>query len=235
MDGASLLIQLRKQIALETGHEPTDVACAAYLDVNSAKLAQIKAEQKLSPLRVARLLRSCNSAARKQVNRDLIRTVVEFFPIKSTTNGRGGVSEELFNITVDGGEHPYRSGLKDELEAAHGVYIFYDSRGRALYTGKAKEQSLWKEMNLAFNRPRGERQSVARVEHPNNRVPFRRSEEKRRQIVTRQVPLSELANYFSAYAIDRDAIDALEALLIRAFPNDLLNKKRETIGKSAPK
>jgi len=231
MDGRTLLTQLRRQIPYEGPGEPTDIALAAYLGLKPARLAQIKASPMLSALQVSRLFASRGLALRAQMNRELVRTVVEFFPIDNALNDRGGVSIELFNAA----NHPYRIGLKAELEAARGVYIFYDSRGRALYAGKAKDQSLWKEMRLAFNRDRGEVQSLARVQHPDRKVPFRRAEEKRRQIVTREVPLHELASYFSAYSVDRDATDSLEALLIRAFPNDLLNKKRESLSKVAKK
>lgn len=41
-----------------------------------------------------------------------------------------------------------------------------------------------------------------------------------------------LGRYFSAYNVDSGMIDALEALLVRGFANDLLNVKMETFAHS---
>ncbi|MBI1686778.1 hypothetical protein [Caulobacter hibisci] len=235
MEGKALVAQIRRTLSQRTGREFTDVALAAHLGLSPARLSQLKSSPALSALQVARLIDKVDTTAEARATQDLIKTVVEFHPIYCVANARGGVSNDLFDVMVDGELHPYRNGLRDELRAANGVYLFYDSRGRALYAGQAKHQSLWKEMNLAFNRDRGEVQALARVQHPDRRVEFRRSQEKRRQIVTRQVPLHEMAAYFSAYAIAPSMIDDLEALLIRAFPNDLLNKKRENLGKATRK
>ena len=40
--------------------------------------------------------------------------------------------------------------------------------------------------------------------------------------------LADIAAYFSAYEVAPGMIDVIETLLIRAFANDLLNKKMET-------
>ncbi len=125
---------------------------------------------------------------------------------------------------------PYRIGLKDELSEHHGVYIFFDSRGQAIYTGKARRQTLWKEINLAFNRRRGDVQKMKRVRHPERKQDYRTSDEKARQITEHVVSLHELAAYFSAYRVEDSMIDDLEALLVRSFANDLLNKKMENFG-----
>lgn len=233
MQGAALINQLRRTFEAKTGERLTDIGLANRLGVTAAKLAQLKAAATLSPLQVARLIAMVDAAATARASRELLRTVVEFYPIDAVPSARGGANE-LFSVALGDAEHPYRRGLKGELEASRGIYIFYDSRGRALYAGKAKDQSLWREMTLAYNRDRGQVQSLARVDHP-DRVAFRRAEEKRRQILTRQVPLCELAIYFSAYAVQRDMIDDMEALLIRAFPNDLLNIKREHFKAATPK
>jgi hypothetical protein len=39
------------------------------------------------------------------------------------------------------------------------------------------------------------------------------------------VALHDIAAYFSAYAVEDERIDTLEALLMRTFPNDLTNIK----------
>ena len=51
----------------------------------------------------------------------------------------------------------------------------------------------------------------------------------RRQIRPINVRLHELAEYVSAYQVSEGMIGDIESLLIRAFPNDLLNKKIEDL------
>jgi hypothetical protein len=134
-----------------------------------------------------------------------------------------------------GGDHPYRAGLKDELLEHHGVYVFFDSRGQAIYTGKARRLSLWKEINSAYNRQRGDVQRIKRVNHPTRRQEYRTSEEKARQIRDIAVPLHEIASYFSAYHVADSMINDLEALLVRSFANDLLNVRMERFVRPQPK
>jgi len=78
-------------------------------------------------------------------------------------------------------------------------------------------------MNLAFNRERGDVQSIKRVDHPSNRVAYKEAEHGRRSIKNQPVALHEIASYMSAYAVADDLINKLEALIVRAFANDLLN------------
>jgi hypothetical protein len=118
-------------------------------------------------------------------------------------------------------------GLRDELESSNGVYVFFDSRGQALYVGKARKQSLWSEMTNAFNRTRGDLQTIRRVKHPERRQRYRTSDEKARQPVPVSVPLHELAHYFSAYRVSPTLVGDIEALLVRSFANNLLNKNME--------
>lgn len=68
-----------------------------------------------------------------------------------------------------------------------------------------------------------------RVQHPERRQDFRTSDEMRRQIRPINVRLHELAEYVSAYQVSEGMIGDIESLLIRAFPNDLLNKKIEDL------
>jgi hypothetical protein len=116
------------------------------------------------------------------------------------------------------------------LAAKSGLYIFYDSRGRAIYAGQTKRQNIWKEMNLAFNRDRSA-QVMTLVRHPKNEVDFKPANLKVRQPTDCLLKLHDIAAFFSAYEIIPDMVDDLEALLVRAFPNDLLNIKMERFGK----
>ena len=179
----------------------------------------------LSPLQVASALSKSRSAAVTKAHHYMILPVVEFYKIDKTLSK--GVKLRL----IDADASLYANGLKQELEDSYGIYIFYDSRGRALYVGKAREQTLWKEMNLAFNRAR-EVQKVTLVRHPEREQEFKAGYEKLRQPRDTQLELTDLAHYFSAYDVDKGAIDDLEALLVRGFANDLLNMRMETFANS---
>lgn len=178
----------------------------------------------LTPTQIANAIAKSNHAAVKKSQLGTIQPIVEFFEIDPCET-RQGASWQLFE--TGSSSNLYRNGLRETLEQSNGVYIFYDSRGKALYAGKAKKQSLWKEMNLAFNRDR-ELQKLNMTHHPDRNQEFRPGHEKLRQPKRTQLQLCDLASYFSAYKIDAGMIDDLEALLVRGFANDLLNAKMET-------
>lgn len=104
--------------------------------------------------------------------------------------------------------------------------MFYDSRGEALYVGKAKEQNLWDEMKSAFNRDR-QTQKIRAVNHPYTGTGFKPAYESPRKIELFHMQLADLATYFSAYEVDNDMINNIEALLVRTFANGLLNARME--------
>jgi len=163
-------------------------------------------------------------AAVKDSQLRTIQPIVEFYEIDACETKKGASWQVL---ETGSKANTYRNGLRAALEESNGVYIFYDSRGRALYAGKAKDQSLWKEMNQAFNRDR-ELQKISLTHHPDRNQDFLPGHEKLRQPKRTQLALCDLASYFSAYKIEYGMIDDLEALLVRGFANDLLNAKMET-------
>ena len=67
------------------------------------------------------------------------------------------------------------------------------------------------------------------VKHPKTGDSFRPAYDQRRPIRRRKVLLHEIAAYVSAYEVGDDLIDNLEALLMRAFPNELTNARMEMI------
>jgi DNA-binding XRE family transcriptional regulator len=178
----------------------------------------------LSADQLANAISRSNKAAVKQSQLKTIQPIVEFYMIDACET-KQGASWQILDTGND--SNSYRQGLRASLEKTNGVYIFYDSRGRALYAGKAKDQSLWKEMNLAFNRDR-ELQKITLSHHPDRNQEFQPGHEKLRQPKKTQLKLCDLAYYFSAYKIDYGMINDLEALLVRGFANDLLNAKMET-------
>jgi len=203
----------------------SQVSLASALGVSVQTLHRWKTQNlSLTPRQIANAISKSNNAAIKKSQRRTIQPIVEFFPIEACESTQG-VSSQVFKS--GNGENLYRNGLKENLEQSNGIYIFYDSRGKALYAGKAKKQSLWKEMNLAFNRER-ELQKINLTDQPERNQQFRPGHEKLRQPRRKQLQLVDLAFYFSAYQIDYGMIDDLEALLVRGFANDLLNAKMET-------
>lgn len=181
-------------------------------------------DEDLSPLQVASALAKSRSAAVRKAQLETIQPIVELYPIDKCSSPRNAIWL-VFNGGASAGL--YARGLKDALEKSYGIYIFYDSRGKALYVGKAREQSIWQEMNKAFNRKR-DIQNISLVRHPERNQKFKPGYEKLRQPKDKQLELFDLAFYFSAYHVDDGMIDDLEALMVRGFVNDLLNVRMET-------
>jgi len=222
MKGADAIKALKKKLAIQG-----DAELASRLGVTHPSILYWKKRKNITPLQLANLVHSASRAATRHFQAKAIRPVVEFFPIKKCESA-GKANFELFTVKDErGGLHPYRTGLKSELNKSYGVYVFFDSRGHAIYAGKAKSQTLWKEMTNVFNRKRDSVQTIKRVRHPESRVSYRTSEEKSRQIIDQPVLLHEIASYFSAYRVDTEMINDLESLLVRSFANDLLNIRME--------
>ena len=228
MKASEFLATLGNKIAEATNRKTIpDSGLAKWLCIQPPSLAAYwrRKNAQVTPRMVLDLIRRREGLALANA----IKPVIEFFyldPIES----KQGAKWELFTPNGEEGEHPYLAGLKARLSQAHGIYIFHDSRGRAIYVGKAIKQDLWKEMNFAFNRDRGEVQSIKRVGHPEIRVKFKPDEAGRRPIKREAIPLHEIASYVSAYEIAGELIGVFEALLVRSFANDLLNVRMENLG-----
>lgn len=212
----------------------SEEAVADALGLESRVLAYWRKQTtELTPLQLARAIKKIHAEAKTQVHSNAIRPIVEFFPIAPVSVGRLGKQLAVFPTDQNCGKH--YAGLHSELaNAKSGLYVFYDTRGCALYAGQTKKQNIWKELNLAFNRPRSA-QVMTLVRHPERDVEFKPAHEKVRQPTDVQLKLHDLAAYFSAYEVIPEMVDDLEALLVRAFPNDLLNFKMEKFGKAARK
>jgi hypothetical protein len=229
MSSAELLRHLRKKLGAVSDEE-----LAELLGIRSGALTHWRKDTTaLTPLQVAGALAKARNAAKAHVHSNAIRPIVEFFPIDPVAVGKAEKQLAVFPITKQCGKH--YAGLYSELvKAKSGLYIFYDTRGCALYAGQTKKQNIWKEMNLAFNRSRSA-QVMTLVRHPERDVEFKPAHIKVRQPTDMALKLHDLAAYFSAYEVIPEMVDDLEALLIRAFPNDLLNFKMERFGKASRK
>jgi DNA-binding XRE family transcriptional regulator len=226
MNASELLPELARALGTDSQRELARVLGVTEQTLNSWK----RRNQALSPRQVANALVKSRSAAVAKAHLETIKPIVEFYWFQACRTKRDA-KWQLFDPEGGG---LYACGLRDALEAAHGIYVFYDSRGSALYVGQARSQTLWREMNLAFNRRRSV-QKITYVPHPSRNQEFRTAHEKLRQPRERRVPLSDLAQYFSAYQVDLGMIDNLEALLVRGFANNVMNVKMERFEQVNPR
>lgn len=227
MNGDDLLQEFERRIMREKGTQSvSDSVLAKHLGVTQPQLKNYRGKE-LTPKQVVNLVEKYARSSQLELVDNTVVPIVEFLHIDPVESKRGASWQIFWTVDADGNEHPYYAGLKDRLDERHGVYVFHDSRGRAIYAGKAQRQSLWSEMNKAFNRDRGEVQNIKRVSHPQRRVEYRGLEEKKRQIVKQDVALHHIASYCSAYAVPDLLIGKFEALIVRAFANDLLNVRME--------
>jgi hypothetical protein len=224
MNGADLVAELKRKLFIKTDRE-----LARHLGMTEIALGGWKRSTRLLTARqVANAIEKASRVAVAKSQSSTLRPIVEFFPINAVESA-GGVKYELFPTGKD--DNPLHVQLREALSKAKGIYVFYDTRGRAIYAGKAKEQSLWHEMKSVFNRDR-DTQKVYRVSHPTRRQAFKPAYDKPRQPISTQLRLNDLAAYVSVYEVDKAMINDLEALLVRGFANDLLNKRMEKFGTS---
>ncbi len=226
LKGRALVAALhRKFVPHETGPSRVRAALAKRLGYSGIQLWNWQSRNaRVSANQIANLVTKAQHVAQSNP----IQPIIEFFDFTATdesdkekNKGRKYKKFRLFNS-----DNTYELGIERVLKGACGIYIFYDSRGRALYVGKAARQNLWNEIHNALNRSR-DVQRVKRVKHPVRRVKFRSSDEKKRQIVPTALKLHELAAFVSAYKVADAAIGVFEAVLVRSFANDLLNVRME--------
>lgn len=225
MKGSSVIAAVQKKLKVSTKKE-----VANRLGLSPMAIHNWRKRKSINETAIARLIFSAYRAGAVASQQTAIRPLVEFARIDKSES-RSGARFELFKSKANSGSAaPYLEGLRKELEDHHGIYIFFDSRGQAIYTGKARRQSLWREMKFAFNRERGDLQKIKRVKHPAGKNRYRTSDEKSRQIREFEIPLHDIAHYFSAYQVADGMINEVEAMLVRSFANNLLNKRMERFG-----
>ncbi len=157
-----------------------------------------------------------SAAAIKQIEQK-VHPIVEFFAIDRNALGDG------CSFLNEG--RPDHRLLKKSLQTAKGIYSFYNSEYEIIYVGKTRN-SLWSEMNNAFNRPMSHYERY-KVSHPHGKYkPLPNG--LARPIKRKSAHLYDAANFFSAYSmLDDTLIDVVEFMIIRMLPNDILNKRVE--------
>lgn len=226
MTGQEIIDAIKKKFDLKTDRD-----IAKNLGITTQAIQNWKKRKTVTARQIAGLINYARKESISDFQNHAIIPIVEFFPIEKCLSTHEKKYELFSSKDLKGKKHPYLFGLQEELKEHHGIYVFFDSRGQAIYVGKARKQKLWHELKSAFNRERGSVQRILRVRHPSRRQDYKTSEEMTRQIKDAEIPLYELAYYFSAYKIIDGMIEDVESLLVRSFANDLLNKRMEKFKK----
>ena len=216
MDGKKLIEILKQQFDVKSDIDLSKAAGLSIATVNKWKSNSAE----LTPRQIGNLVNKARKRESESCISKSIQPIVEYYTLENT-DSRNRVNLELIPSKEGRGRK-----VRQELETSKGIYIFYNSQCEAIYLGKAKKQSLWKEMNLAFNRNRNS-QIAWMVNHPERGNDFVPAHQKLRPLQKTKVYLSDIATYFSAYKVEVGLIDNLEALMIRGFANDLTNVRME--------
>ncbi len=134
------------------------------IDERLRKEAERRLQKGITTAQVFRLMEKAASAAENQLIENAVVPIIEFFPIEDPSPTHRG-SWHVFSSKA----HPGVGELQESLHRAHGIYIFHDSSGCAIYAGKALQQTRWSEIKQAFNRQCGDVQSIKRVDRQSYR------------------------------------------------------------------
>ena len=202
----------------------TDAAVGKLVGLTGGRLSQWRSDRgKLTTRQVASLIKRTAELAKKRTVKTAIRPIVELYPVEKTSS-RQDAKWEI--IPSNKAKHPCQHELRKYLERKRGIYFFYDSGGKILYTGKTEKQTLWKEMKGAFNRER-QAHKVYQVKHPKTGASFTPAWKKQRQPRSKVIYLHDTAKFFSAYEVTPELIGNLEAMIIRSLCNDVSIIKME--------
>ena len=216
-------IELIESIKLVFQEIQTDGQVAKLLGITAGRISQWRSTNKdVTPRQVASAFMRVAEASRIDALRNAIRPIVEFYPVERTAS-RGDAGWEIVPSVKS---NPRQAALKKYLIECKGVYFFYNSEGEVIYSGKTEKQTLWREMNLSFNRERTSHTAFL-VDHPTTGNTFQPGWERLRQPKKRKIVLCDVAAYFSAYSVAPQLIASLEALVVRSICNDLSNVRME--------
>ena len=225
MKGSELINALKNKFGVKNNAE-----LAKYLGVSGMHPKNLEDQkQDLGTKQIANLVDKAMTKGRTEgtqqerdkILKNFITPITEYFPIEKVDSKHG----KNYEISPPGEHKDKWETLRKELQKANsGIYIFYDSSGRAIYVGKTAgtKISLWARMKMSFNHDQQKSRKLYSIDHGTN---AKRQEQK---LGPKPVQLHGLAKYFSAYEVDPGMVHNIEALLIRAFADNLMNKKMET-------
>ena len=217
-----LIDKLKQHFDIPKG---TDTALANHLGITSRKRNSWKTKianwrKNRNPLSDTEILNLVKDIRDASIHKEVIKTIVEYYPIEKVES-KGGTKYE---ISPPGELKQEWNDLRKKLDNTKaGIYIFYDSSSRAIYVGKTagKTNSLWVRMKGSFNHDQQKSRQQYRIDHSKG------DKVNARKLGPKPAQLHELAKYFSAYEIHPKLTHNIEALLIRAFADNLMNKRME--------
>ena len=217
LNSKRIIDKLKSKLKADTNRE-----LAHLLGEGEGKIAKWNGGARISEEIIANLVCKAFVAGQRRAFRSAIVPIVEFYPINYVESKQGANWEIL---PTDKKKNPRESKLKDVLRASQGIYVFYNSEGKVLYVGKTENRNIWSEMKTRYNSKSFEQHLV---NHPSTGSEFSPAKQKGNKIVKTKRHLHWLASYFSAYRVHPNLINDTEALLIRAFANDLGNSRMES-------
>jgi DNA-binding transcriptional regulator YdaS (Cro superfamily) len=201
----------------------TDTEISRLLGLTPSRVSQMRSRNhNLTARQVVSYIAKAEDRGRVLALADPIRPIVEMYEIDAISSKQ----DAKWELLPMGKSFPRNEAVRQHLVGAKGIYVFFDSMGRAVYAGKTEKQNLWKEMTNAYNRERSNHTAFV-VAHPTTGTSFTPAHQKPRRLVKRVVYLYDTASFFSAYEVSPRLIPQLEALIVRAFCNTLTNKKME--------
>lgn len=225
MKGSELINALKHKFGVKN-----NANLAKFLGVSGMHPKNLEDQKKeLGPKQIAYLVDKAITKAqsegkqqeRCEILRGFITPIKEYFPIEKVESRHG----KNYEISPPVSYRDIWKKLREELQKAYsGIYIFYDSSGRAIYVGKTAgtKISLWTRMKMSFNHDQQKSRKLYSIDHGPG------AKTQNQKLGPKPVQLHELAKYFSAYEVDPGMVHNIEALLIRAFADNLMNKKMET-------
>ena len=203
----------------------SDSDLARLLGLTPARVSQMRSgKQNLTARQIASYINKAHVIGQKDAFIQPIKPIVEMYPIEAVLSKQDAKWEPLPTKK----SRPRNQAIRKHLEDSKGIYVFFDSIGCAIYTGKTERQNIWKEMTNAFNRERSNHQTFE-VPHPTTGATFSPAWEKPRQPQKCVAYLYNTASFFSAYEIAGGLIPKIEAFIVRIFCNSLSNKKMEKL------
>ena len=188
----------------------TDAQLASALGYSTVRIQQLKG-QRVTERTLAGMIAKGQKQALSAAS-EAIAPIVEFFPIDSY--------EGILDTSK-----PDHAALRDVLSSCCGLYSFYNSELEVIYVGKTVKRNLWAEMTHVFGQREMAHYERYSVQHAHGR--YSAGAKSVRKIVRTPTYLADAAGYFSAYRVPNTLVTALETLIIRMVPNDLLNVRME--------
>lgn len=216
IDKSELLEELKNKFEVNT-----DVELAKRSGIWQSILSNWKnCDKGLSEAQIANLLYNSNKKIMKDCLNNAIRPVAEFIKIDPGES----VEKKLWDV-FDKNASKKHSELRNKISNSIGVYFFYNSEGKVIYTGKTKN-NLWLEINSSYNLDRLKHKAYFSDQNDKDDMVYH-PEDNPIEISNTSVSLRDVAQYFSAYEVSYHMIDNLEAMLTRALANNMINIKKE--------